>query len=94
MHRKRMAQALRRDALVQNSEVHRVKRRIAQPRQRRGQQQAVVALRHARRHASQGKAQQRRKQNRPRAHPIDHKARQRLADARDDKKHRHQQPQL
>ena len=45
VHREGVAQARRRDALVEDGEVHRVKRRVAQPRQGGGQDQPRVAVR-------------------------------------------------
>ena len=94
MHRKAVAQALRRHALVQNREVHRVERRIAQSGQCGCQHQSVVALRHAGQQTRHGKAAERGKHHRPGTGAVHHKARQRLAHARDHKEHRHQQAQL
>ena len=89
-----MAQALRRQALVEDGEIHRMERRIAQPRKDGGQHQLRVAVRSARNHPCHNKAAERSKQDGPGAEAIDHKAGKCLADARDDEEHRHQHAQL
>ena len=92
--RERMAQARRRNALVQDREVGRMERRIAEARQRRGQQQPGIALRAGRRQRGDDKAAERREQHRPRADAIDQKPGQRLPDAGDEKEDADQQPQF
>jgi hypothetical protein len=92
--REAVAQALGRHALVEDGEVHRVERRIAQPRQHRGHEQPRVAARRARRQPRQREARQRAEQHRPRAHAVHQEARQRLPHARNHEEHRYQQPQL
>ena len=89
-----VAQALGRDALIQNGEVSRVKRRVAQARDGRHQQQAAVTGGLRRHQRGQQKAANRRKQHRTRAQPVHHKTRQRLPDAGDGEKQRHQQPHV
>ena len=74
MHREGMAEPLRRDPPVQDGEVGRMKRRVAQTGQRGGQHQSAVALRQRTRQRSQQEADQRAEQHRPGAHPVDQEA--------------------
>ncbi|MPM24030.1 hypothetical protein SDC9_70507 [bioreactor metagenome] len=94
VHGKAVAQALGGHALVENGEVHRMKRRIAQTRQQRRQNQRGIAAGRACHHARRDEARQRKEQHRPRAHAVHDKARQHLPHARDHEEHRHQQPKL
>ncbi|MNZ79398.1 hypothetical protein D3C78_980000 [compost metagenome] len=85
-----MAYALGRHALVEDGEVHRMKRRIAQAGEHRSQQQRGVTLGRTGDHAGDDEAGERGEQNGPRAQPVHHKPGQRLAHARDDEEHRQQ----
>ena len=85
-----MADALRRDALVQNGEVHRVEGRIAQTRKERRGQQHGIALCRAGDQTRDRETAQRGKQNGARAKAVYRKAGQRLPSARDNEEQRDQ----
>ncbi|EWS52516.1 hypothetical protein X551_04697 [Methylibium sp. T29] len=94
VHREGVAQARLRHALVEDGEVDRVERRVAQPGQRRGEHQAAVAGGRGGGERRRGEQRQREEQHRPRADAVDQEAGQRLADARDHEEHRDQQAEL
>jgi len=94
MRREGVAQPRRRDAPVEDREVGRVERAVADAGQHRGQQQTPPALCRRRRQRRQHEHAQRRQQHRPRTHAVDQEARQRLPDARDDEEGRHEQAEL
>ena len=91
---KGITQARSRHPLVQDAEVHRVERAVAQPRQDRHPHQHRIAGGHSCQHTRQSKQGQRRKQGWTRADAIYDKTRCHLPRARDHKKHRTQRPQL
>ena len=94
VHRKPMAQALGRHPLVQDGEIGRVKRRIAQTGQHRHRQQPAISGGLRGDQAGQQKQGDRGEQHRPRADAVHHKTRQGLPGARDDKKHAHEQAHI
>ncbi len=94
MHREAMAQALRREALVEDGEIHRVEGRIAQAGKDGGQHQLRIAVGGAGNDTGHRKAAERGKHDGAGAKAVDHKAGQRLAHARDDEKGRHQHAEL
>ena len=89
-----MAQAWARDPLVQNGEIHRVKRGVAQTRQRRHADQAGVTIHHGTQHTGHNKYAQGTKQQGTGTHTVHHKAGRRLPYPRHHKKCGHQQAQL
>ena len=94
MHTEGMAEPGRRDTLVQNSEVHRVKRGVAKSSQGRYRKQGRVAVHPGRRRTGQHKQAQGEKQHGPCPDLVHHKPGTRLPQPRDHKKRAHQQPDL
>ena len=80
--------------LVEDGEVGRVKRRIAQPGQRGHQHQTAVAGGHRCRQRGQQKTADGGEQHRTCADAVHHKARHGLADAGDDKEDAHEQADI
>ena len=89
-----VAQARRRHPVVEDAEVHRMKRRVAQAGEHRHQHQARVAVGEVARQASQDEAHERAEQHGPRAHLVDQETGHRLPGAGNDEEHRHQQAEL
>ena len=89
-----VAQARRRNTLVQDGEIHRVKSRVSQACQCGHQHQPGIAGDHRRRHTGDGKYAHRHKQQRPRTQAVHDKTGAGLAHARDHKEDGHQQTQL
>ena len=94
VHAVGIAQAWGGHALVQDGEVDRVKRGIAQARQHGGQHKRRIALTHRRDQAGRDKAEHREQHHRPRAKAVDHKAGAGLAHARNHKEDGGEQAQL
>ena len=94
VHREGMAQARARDPLVQDREVHRVERRVADAGQCGRQHQPGIAVCGRRRQRREDEARQRAEQHRTGADTVDQEACQGLAGARNHEEHRHQQAEL
>ena len=94
MHRIRVPQARLRHALVEDGEVHRMKSRIAQAGQHRGERQPGVAVGAGRGECGHDETAECCQQHRPGADLVDQEAGERLADGGDDEERAHQQTQL
>ena len=86
MNAEGIPQARGRHALVQDREIHRVKRCIAQTSQHRHRHERRIALGHRSQKTGQGEQHQRAEQDRTGAQAVHHKACRRLAHTRDHKK--------
>ena len=94
VHGERVAQTRLRYAVIEDREVDRMERRVAQPGEGCGQQQPAIALRHRTAGSRCNETAERREQHGPCADAIDQEPRQRLADAGDGKEECHQQTEF
>ena len=94
MHTEGMAEPGCRDTLVQNGEVHRVKRGVAKSSQGRYRKQGWVTVHLRCCGTGQHKQTQGKKQHGPCTHLVHQKPGTRLPQPRDHKKRAHQQPDL
>lgn len=94
VHRERVMEAWRRQALVQDREVGGVERRVAEPRERGREHERRHALRRGAGERSEREAAERGEQHRARADPVDDEAGERLAGSRDHEEHRHRPADL